>query len=335
METFLLLGFALLIISIYWFRWLIGQTTHRDIMLWWIAFLGWIFAWSTLLYALNYSAVSEIYYYQWIIWPFLEELAKFLVIFFLFKNFHESFKWTKWITSVWILVGLGFWVYENIIYIWAWIDDFFTILYRSIFVWGLILHPLTWGIFGYMIWISKELDKIMPTVFLNQKNNFDWILGIFGLIKTACYKTKKYIKETFNIIRKILILDTTTNHIIIWKKTKHWHSPSEFIYEWFFLWVWIHILYNSILVHMQDAYLIVWFFSIIITILLTQLFMALFNSKILWYTISVIIISWFLFPSTWIWQWALFLSLIMLIVILLLFGWELNKKINIHNPNKV
>ncbi len=332
MEAIIVL-FAILILSlVYWFRWWILRSSHKDIMIWTLWFLGWIFSASLLLYLLNHWNLWEIYYYQAIIWPILEELAKFLVIFYIYISFKESFKSYKWLAIVWVLVWLWFWIYENIIYIWSWIDDFYTILYRSIFVWWLILHPLTAWIFWYMIWVSSKLWNWMPNIFKTTKQEFCWVMWIYYLAKHIYIQTKYSIKNVLIFIKRVLVLDVTINHLIWNKKSStYWHWPTEVIYEWLLLWIWIHILYNSILVHMWEQYLIVAIISILITLLLTNLFIKLFHSKIFWFTVSFIIILWFVLTNYEIWQAALNLSLFTLVVVLLLFSWEINQRINSIN----
>lgn len=329
MNWLFIIFWILIIALIYWFRKSITSITLKFIILFVISILWWIFSASLLLYSIDILQIQTNVYYSSIFWPFFEELVKFIIVFLIFSVLKNNFSWYRWIATVWILVGLWFWIYENIIYLYSWIDDLWVLFYRSIFIWGIALHPLTSWIFWYMIWISSGIDKIMPKIFKNEKKKFKWIGWIFLMFEEFYYKTKNFFFIILKTIKEILFIDTTIKHIILKSnKTTYWHSPSEIIYEALFLWIWLHILYNSIINYITETNIIILIVNIIIVIILLELFVAIFQSRffgnMIWAIISLsFVINYYTQAEL-----LLFLSLLCIISVLIIFSWEVNKWIN-------
>ncbi|MBS8122548.1 PrsW family glutamic-type intramembrane protease [Candidatus Vampirococcus lugosii] len=322
--------FGILIIAlIYWFRKSITSITLKFIILFVISILGGIFSASLLLYSIDILQIQTNVYYSSIFGPFFEELVKFIIVFLIFSVLKNNFSGYRWIATVGILVGLGFGIYENIIYLYSGIDDLGVLFYRSIFIGGIALHPLTSGIFGYMIGISSGIDKIMPKIFKNEKKKFKGIGGIFLMFEEFYYKTKNFFFIILKTIKEILFIDTTIKHIILKSnKTTYGHSPSEIIYEALFLGIWLHILYNSIINYITETNIIILIVNIIIVIILLELFVAIFQSRFFGNMIGAIISLSFVINYYTQAELLLFLSLLCIISVLIIFSWEVNKGIN-------
>ncbi len=319
-------------VLLFWFRKYIRLNDPKMYLIWFLSVIWWIFSANLLLYLLeiinfDYSNI----YYSAIFWPFVEEIFKFVIIIFIISvlrdNTKNPFRWL----SVWILVWLGFGLYENYIYMKSWIDDIMVLIYRFIFVWGMILHPLTSGIAWYMFYISLKITDYMPKIFVWSKMRFRNIGSILSLVSHIYNNSWKSLITLFWFIKNVLFLDVTIKYLLVWlKKTKSWfwHWPVEIVYEWFFLAVWIHILYNSILTYMSvwDVFLaIVW---ILIVIILFRLFSAIYQSDFIGIVISIVIFAWFVLKNYSIWSWIMMFWLLLLMMNLIILALNVERRLN-------
>lgn len=330
MEYIILISIVLIFILSFWFRKYFLKLDIEKVSIWIISILGWIFWASLLIVILKAIWVSSSGFYSSLIGPFSEEVIKFIIIYLIISTLKEWMKSNIYWLVVWVLVGLWFGFYENIVYIYQWLENIKIILFRSIFVWGLILHPLTAGIIWYMIKVSFNIKEKLPKVFKDKKLNYKAPQSIIELVKYIYINSGKSIATILNFFKRILTLDVTIKYLLERKntlKSYHWHWPVEILYEWLFFASWIHMLYNSSLNYIQEKNIFILISIIILIVLLLKFFIKLFNSKTIWVIISLILITWFLIPES-IGDNLLTANLIIIFFILVLFALELNKKIN-------
>lgn len=333
MFYIIILVLAFLGVLIYWFRERLDELNAQVIILWITSLLWGIFSATVLLFFIQHLWIQTNLVYASIIWPILEELVKFIIIYLIISTLDDEIHSPLKCMAIWILVGLGFGIYENIIYIWSWITDIKIILFRSIFVWGLMLHPLTCAVYGYMIWIARHLPNLIPHAFnLNEKSEIKNPFAIWRLMKMIYKSSDKSKAVLADFIKRIFLLDATIRFVLNDKpwKTTHWHWPVEIIWEAVMMWIWLHILYNTTLSYISWQHITLQIVAIAITILLLQLFQALVNSKVLWAIMALIIISWFLIQNSLASQ-ILILSLVIIMIILLMLSWKIEKKINLDD----
>jgi len=341
MEIKILLFVVLVVTLLYWFRNELKYVNLKYILIWLYALIWWVFLWSLILYLLNYFSINNATIYWAITWPFVEELGKFVVIYFILHMLQPEIKDSQykhiiWL-AIWICVGLWFGIYENVIYYNQWITDIYVMLIRSVLVWWVMLHPLTAGLYGYFLEIvkSNNLQDLFPKVF-KHKIWFTNVSHIFDLFWFVYRETNKSFLVIFDTIKNILVLDITIKYIL-WneKNSEYGHGPVEIIFEWFFLGVWIHILYNTILTYNTDSMipytgnwtiLLLQIVGVLLVVLLKDLILSLYSSKIVGYSIVFILILWFVVTGN-LSQKLWFLSLIILIVSLLLLSWKINRKL--------
>ncbi len=342
MEIKILLVVVLIITLLYWFRNELKNVNLKYILIWIYSLVWWVFLWSLILFILNWLSINNATIYGAITWPFVEEVGKFIIIYFILQMLQSDIQNSKykhiiWL-GIWICVWLGFGIYENIVYFNKWVNDIYIMIIRSLLVWWIMLHPLTAWLYGYFLEVvkSNNFQDLFPWVFKHKIEyiNLTHIVDLFGLV----YKeTNKSIRAIFDTIKNILVLDITIKYILgAEQKSEYGHWPVEIIFEWLFLGVWIHILYNTILTYNTDMVMsyasngttlllqITW---ILIVILLRNLILNLYYSKIIWYSVIFILILWFIVGGT-LSQKLGMLSLIIIIVSLLLLSWKINKKLS-------
>lgn len=330
MEAFFLLWIVGFLVLVYWLRWYIREATVQEVMVGVVALLWWVFSASLVLFLGKLYDLKEVFLYSSLVWPFVEELSKFLVVLLVYIFFKKQFENSIWALVNGILVWLWFGFYENIIYISYWVDDVWITLYRSLIVWWLLVHPLTAWIYWYMFYLSERASSFLPSIFDNEKREFcvdkKWIIE---LIKYVYYNWKNSLKDIIKLFWSMITIQTTVYYIIENNYNNKSHSPLELIYEGLFLWVWIHILYNSLLwfISEPDFYIgVVW---VVWVLFLLRVFVAVFHSWLLGILISWVILLWFL--RIWPYEQLLILSLIILLVTLFILSWEINQKINSFN----
>ncbi len=328
MEIIFLLITTLLLVIVYWFRNNLINSNKKHFSLALISLLWGAFAASVILETIKYTNLDNIILYSWVFWPLIEEIWKFIIVYVIYKVFRDYFSSNLWWLGMGIMVGIWFWIYENIIYITYGINDIQIILYRTIFVWWILIHPLTTWIYGYILAFSDKLPKQFPFCFSKEKEKFNNIENLKQLISFIYKSSKGSIKAVIKLFLNILILDTTVKHILGEKRniSKHWHWPVEVILEWLMLWVWIHIIYNTLLGYISEPNIFLAIVGSLVTLLITRLFMKIYHSKFIGIIITLIIISSFWIPSED--SSLLIISLIILMLSLISLSWELNKKIN-------
>lgn len=333
MEFIYLLIFILLGTLIFWFRKKIKFINLNLTLLGICSLIGWIFSASLLLFILdNIITITWTPVYSWIIGPILEEIVKFIVIYTIISTSKkEGLNIITWL-AIGILVWLWFGIYENFIYINNWLDNIWIILFRAILVWWLLLHPLTSWIYGYMVTLSQHSKDFLPSVFKWVKTKFKSFWDIPDLVRHIYKNSGKSSFVILDFFYRILVLDVTIKYILWWKKkmsSLYWHSPLEICYEWLLLWLWIHILYNSILTYIWliDWNITLQIFIIVISFILYSLFKIIYKSKRIAIIIILIIFMWshIAFPKS---EQLLLLSLMIIIFTLFILSWNLNKRIN-------
>lgn len=319
-------------ILLFWFRHYIRLNDPKIYLVWFLSIVWWIFSATLLLQLLDGSWFDyHTIYYSAMIWPFVEEIFKFMIIIFIVSILKDNTYNPFWWLWVWIMVWLWFWLYENYIYYSSWVDDIMVMIYRFVFVWWMILHPLTSGIAWYMFYISLKAVEYMPKVFMWYKVRFRNVYSIFPLISHIYDNSWRSLKTLFWFIKNVLVLDVTIKYLIWWlKKSKSWfwHGPVEILYEWFFLAVWIHVLYNIILNYMTipDIFIaIVW---ICIVIILFKLFCAIYKSDIIGIIMSLIMCAGFVFKNYMIWDNVMMFWLVLLMLSLIMLAISIERRLN-------
>ncbi|UFX83507.1 PrsW family glutamic-type intramembrane protease [Candidatus Absconditicoccus praedator] len=330
MEAFFLLGIVGFLVLVYWLRGYIREATVQEVMVGVVALLGGVFSASLVLFLGKLYDLKEVFLYSSLVGPFVEELSKFLVVLLVYIFFKKQFENSIWALVNGILVGLGFGFYENIIYISYGVDDVWITLYRSLIVGGLLVHPLTAGIYGYMFYLSERASSFLPSIFDNEKREFCVDKkGIIELIKYVYYNGKNSLKDIIKLFWSMITIQTTVYYIIENNYNNKSHSPLELIYEGLFLGVWIHILYNSLLGFISEPDFYIGVVGVVGVLFLLRVFVAVFHSWLLGILISGVILLGFLRIGPY--EQLLILSLIILLVTLFILSWEINQKINSFN----
>lgn len=241
-----------------------------------------------LLNFLEIFKIKESIFYLILLWPFFEEIFKFIIVYFLFLNFKDYIdKYKSFL--LWISVWLGFWIYETYWYYNVYKIDFFLILRRLFFIW-FFLHWLISWIYWYMLWISYNLPKNIT----KSKYIFCTFIDFFRLL-SYIYNRTLSIKEVFKTIFNIILLDVTLD-FIFWNKksSKYWHWPIELILESFILWLFLHTVYNVFifisLEHNLFLFIYIFFILLYLYLFLKKLFWTLAYIFFIWIFISFILL---------------------------------------------
>lgn len=314
-QYYYLIWVALIFVLVFWFRKHLRNMDLQAFTIALVSLLGWIVSASLVLYIVNLVEIKHMVWYSGILWPILEELTKFVIIYIIISIIKHTTKNPMWWLAVWILVWIWFGLYENYIYLESWVNDIMVILFRSLFVWWLILHPLTSGIVWYMCYLSHKIVEYLPWIFNKLKIWFKWADSIVWLVGFVYKESWKSIYVVLDFFKRILVLDLTIK-CLLWTKTEsqNWygHWPVELQYEGLILAIWIHILYNSLLTFMWTHDYLLAVIWIVIAFALFRLFEAIYKSFFLWWIISLVIASWFLI------RWEFSDKLMMLWLILLM-----------------
>jgi hypothetical protein len=183
-----------------------------------------------------------------------------------------------------------------------------------------------------MTTLSHNSKNLLPNIFKWVKKKFQSFWDIPDLVKHIYKNSWKSSSVILDFFYRILILDVTIKYILWWKKEQnslYWHSPLELCYEWLLLWIWIHILYNSILTYiwLSSWNITLQIFIIMISIILFWLFKIIYKNKRI--AITIILIIWagthLSLPKS---EQLLLLSLMIIMITLFILSWNLNKRIN-------
>ncbi len=324
--TILVLIFAL----IFWFRNYLKDLRLLEVSVGLMSLLGGIFCASLLLWFIHFINLDQFSFYSSVIGPLVEELAKFFVIYFILIFFKKEFKNPLWGLAIGVLVWLGFWFYENLIYINYGTQDIRIILFRSILVWWIMLHPLISGVLWYMTFISMNIPNYFSKVFKKNKRKFNSIYSIRSLLNYVYINSGRSLLILLDCIRRILTLDFTVKYILEWKKnivSQHWDWPVEIVYEWLFFTIWIHVLYNSLLVSLNSPSLFLSIIVVLITLFLFKFFKEIFGSFYIALFIFLMICLGACLHNN-VWNRILMLDLFMLMIVLVLFSVMMEKRMN-------
>lgn len=263
-------------------------------------FLGGLSVASLLHLIYNLVDFNPVSFYFLILWVFLEELVKFLVIYFIIWAFKKYITNLKFGFVIGWAVGLWFWVYENLLYYNNWVSV--DIIFYRLFVVNGLIHILLSMLYGYII---LNLDKIVASrrdVFKNYKLKYKNFVDLFRLVKFIYLNSKRSIKTIFWFFYKLLILDVVLNYIFkaTNKPTTRWHSPVEVIIELFIFWFFIHLFYNLILIFIGwNVNLVSIIIFVFVYLWISRLVYYILESKVLTILISLILIFPFLMVLIW------------------------------------
>lgn len=252
-----------------------------------LAVLWWITWWSVILKIVNNFWLDSLKFYS-VIWaPIFEELVKFLIIYLLVDSFIDYYKNYRFWLIIWGIVWLSFSVFENVVYFKLGLDSIILLTYRIFFV-GLLVHTLTWMIYGYILSLRYDLYKKFPYVFKKYKKDFLKLHHLWHLTKFVYKKAWRKKKTLLWFFLKIFTLDITLKYIFSdkIKESTWWHGPVELVFESLVLWIWIHIFYNLILTFVS------WETNLILYVLFWILLIWCYKliNKILWNFVLTIIV---------------------------------------------
>lgn len=285
----------LFLVSFLFFFLIIKQIRFKfnfyKILLLFLAILGWLAA-GSLVYFIGKNFFVNSKYWSIIIWPILEEIAKFLVIYSILINFKDltRYSWKFW-AVFWWLVWLTFSIYENLVYIQSGLD-IELLIYRIFIVWGLI-HMLLWMIYWYLIYKSFFIHRYFPNVFKLYKRKFTKLTDFPSLIKFIYYNSKRSIKTILQFFLKIFVLDVTIDYLLKGKKESfYWHSPVEIVVETFVLGTFLHIYYNFSLsmLSLKDFSIDYFIFYLVFTFWLLSIIYRIFRNHKIYFVILVMIV---------------------------------------------
>lgn len=285
----------------YWFENYLKSSQLLIYLVWICALIWWMLSAKLVLLIYPYFATVNWDIYSAFFWPIIEEIVKFIIIFVIISILRKATKSSlRWLAT-WILVWLWFWLYENYLYISQWLDNIFILIYRVIFVWWILLHPLTSWIAWYMIYVSYKVYEYYPDLFVKEKSSFNWIFSIFNLI-WYIYTKSKSLLTILDFIKSIFVLDVTVNYLLTKKDASdswYWHWPIEIVYEWLLLAIWLHVIYNLILTYIWNNSIVVWIVWFFVMLILFNLFKRLYSTYIAILAILLYLIGVYMANNGW------------------------------------
>ncbi len=278
---FILLAIGLIFVWGFWFRDKLLSVWKKGWLIILVSLLGGVFSWSVIVYTYQsieiFDTASSLYSALW--GPIVEEIVKFIIAYSIIKSIWDYTDNPLWWLMIGIFVGLGFGLYENILYIQWGLEDIMTVLFRVVFVGGIILHPLTTGIAGFMAKMSMCVSS--DSIFRQEKIDFQWVKWVWSLIKFIWKSASRPFNAILDFLKRVLILDVTVDHILLPKykqTTQHGRAPAEIVIEWLMLAIWLHVLYNTSIVYIWENYTYLLVILVVVLVMLRRLIYRLFDS---------------------------------------------------------